>query len=90
MSDAFDDQEFYELMQKYRHSSAPLEAVATFEAVKEFAREMVNKEREACAMLVCPTEEHRKDASWGFLGGEEGVELLDSIASEIRARGSHV
>jgi hypothetical protein len=44
-------------------------------------------EREACAKLVEPDEEHRRDASWGYLGGEEGVELLDGKAKAIRARG---
>ena len=43
-------------------------------------------EREACLKLVEPTEEHRRDASWGFLGGAEGVELLDEIATAIRTR----
>jgi hypothetical protein len=44
------------------------------------------KEREACAKLVDPTEEHRKEAQH-YIGGEEGVELLDSRAADIRARG---
>ena len=43
-------------------------------------------EREACAKLVEPDEEHRRDASWGYLGGTEGVELLDGMAAAIRAR----
>ena len=45
-------------------------------------------EREACAKLVEPDEEHRRDASWGYIGGEEGVELLDGMAAAIRARGN--
>jgi hypothetical protein len=48
----------------------------------------VKEEREACAKLVDPTEEHRQDAAWGYLGGEEGVVLLDLLAEEIRARGN--
>jgi hypothetical protein len=44
-------------------------------------------EREACAKLVEPDEEHRRDASWGYIGGEDGVELLDGKAADIRARG---
>jgi hypothetical protein len=44
-------------------------------------------EREACAKLVEPSEEHRRDASWGYIGGEEGVVMLDDLAAEIRARG---
>jgi hypothetical protein len=43
-------------------------------------------EREACAKLVEPTEEHRKEAQH-YIGGEEGVELLDNHAEAIRARG---
>ena len=44
------------------------------------------KEREACANLVEPTEEHRKEAQH-YIGGEEGVWLLDNCAAAIRARG---
>jgi len=44
-------------------------------------------EREACAKLIEPTEEHRRDASWGFIGGDEGVALLVGAAAAIRARG---
>lgn len=29
--------------------------------------------------IIEPTEEHRRDASWGYLGGNEGVELLDRL-----------
>ena len=47
-------------------------------------------EREACAKLVEPDEEHRRDAAWGYLGGKEGVELLDSCAAAIRARRDEV
>lgn len=46
------------------------------------------EEREACAKVVEPDEDHRRDASWGYLGGKEGVELLDSVAAAIRARGN--
>jgi hypothetical protein len=48
--------------------------------------EAVKAEREACAKLVEPTEEHRKEAQH-YIGGEEGVELLDNRAATIRARG---
>jgi hypothetical protein len=50
--------------------------------------EAVQAEREACAKLVEPDEEHRRDASWGYLGGAEGVELLEAKAAAIRARGN--
>lgn len=46
----------------------------------------VKAEREACAKLIEPSEEHRRDASWGYIGGEEGVEMLDAMAAKIRAR----
>lgn len=46
------------------------------------------EEREACARLVEPSDEHRRDAAWGYLGGEEGVEMLDGIAAAIRERGN--
>ena len=59
-----------------------LEAFANLVAAKAEA-----KEREACAKLIDPTEEHRKDASWGYIGGDEGVEMLDALAAAIRARG---
>ena len=55
--------------------------------VAKFAELVRADEREACAKLVEPSEEHRRDASWGYLGGAEGVELLDNIAEAIRARG---
>jgi hypothetical protein len=50
-------------------------------------REAVLAEREACAKSVEPNAEHRRDASWGYIGGVEGVELLDAAAAAIRARG---
>lgn len=50
--------------------------------------EAIQYEREACAKLVEPDEEHRRDAEWGYLGGREGVLLLDEVAKEIRARGN--
>ena len=52
-----------------------------------FAKLVAEAEREACAKLVEPDEEHRRDASWGYLGGAEGVELLDAKVAAIRARG---
>jgi len=44
-------------------------------------------EREACAKLVEPDEDHRREAQY-YIGGEEGVELLDNRAEAIRARGN--
>ena len=54
--------------------------------IERFAELVRADEREACAKLVEPDEEHRRDASWGYLGGTEGVELLDGMAAAIRAR----
>lgn len=31
-----------------------------------------------------PDEEWRRDASWGYIGGEEGVELLDGAINTIK------
>ena len=39
--------------------------------------------QEICT-LIKPDEEWRKDASWGYLGGEEGVELLDGAVRTIK------
>jgi len=47
----------------------------------------VKAEREACAKLIEPDEEHRRNPSW-YLGDDEGVKLLDSAAAKIRARGN--
>lgn len=52
---------------------------------KLMCEKMVAAEREACAQLVDPTAEHRAEPS-GYLGGHEGVDLLEGIASRIRAR----
>jgi hypothetical protein len=52
-----------------------------------FAKLVAGAEREACAKLVEPTEEHRREALH-YIGGEEGVELLDNRAADIRARGT--
>ena len=60
-----------------------------YEPLWNFATLVAAAEREACAKLVEPNEEHRRDASWGYLGGEEGVELLDATAANIRARANH-
>ena len=53
-----------------------------------FAVLVAAAEREACAKLVEPGKEHRRDARWGYIGGNEGVELLDKCAAAIRARGT--
>jgi len=62
---------------------------ASQEALERFAALIAAYEREACAKLVEPDEEHRRDAIWGYIGGEEGVELLDIKAAAIRARSNH-
>ena len=55
--------------------------------LQSFADLVASAEREACAKVCEPSEEHRREASWGYLGGEEGVKLLDAKAADIRARG---
>jgi len=61
----------------------------TLDAMLERFAELVRAdEREACAKVCEPSEEHRREASWGYLGGEEGVKLLDAKAADIRARGN--
>jgi hypothetical protein len=52
---------------------------------EHFAALVAAAEREACAKLVEPDFEHRGFPS-DYLGGEEGVELLDCIVAKIRAR----
>lgn len=46
-------------------------------------------EREAIAKYIKPTEEHRRDASWGYMGGEEGLAMLDGIAASILSGAHH-
>lgn len=55
--------------------------------LERFANLVAEDERETCAKLIEPDAEHRKDASWGYLGGVEGVELLDNAVEKIRNRG---
>ena len=55
-------------------------------ALERFAALVAAAEREACARVVDPTEHHRRNASI-YLGGNEGVELLEQTAEDIRARG---
>lgn len=54
--------------------------------LERFAALIAAAEREACAKLIEPDEEHRRNPSW-YLGGDEGVELLDGAAAKIRAKG---
>jgi hypothetical protein len=51
-----------------------------------FAKLVAAKEREACAKIVEPKEEHRREFQH-YIGGKHGVEMLDSLAAHIRARG---
>ena len=57
-----------------------------YAAHERFAKLVAEKEREACAKVVEPTEEHRREFQH-YIGGKEGVEMLDSLAAHIRARG---
>ena len=53
--------------------------------LERFAALVAAAEREACAKLVEPNEEHRNNPR-DYLGEKEGVLLLDEVAKEIRAR----
>ena len=48
------------------------------------AHELIGRVVAECIHVIEPSEEHRRDASWGFLGGEEGVELLDGKIDAIK------
>lgn len=37
-----------------------------------------------CCNLIAPDQEHRDNASWCYIGGEEGVELLDGSVRLIK------
>lgn len=37
-----------------------------------------------CCTLIAPSKEHRDDASWGYIGGNEGVELLEGSVRLIK------
>jgi hypothetical protein len=54
--------------------------VCDLKDINKFAELLI---QEICK-LIEPDEEWRKDASWGYIGGEEGVELLDSAISTIK------
>lgn len=51
-----------------------------------FAARVAAAEREACARIVEPSADHRRNPEW-YIGGEEAVELLIELAAAIRARG---
>lgn len=53
---------------------------APSEEIEKFALAIIQE----CIKIVQPTAEHRKDASWGYIAGEEGVELLDAIVEKLR------
>jgi hypothetical protein len=48
--------------------------------IRRFAELIVRE----CISLIEPDKEHREDASWGYIGGEEGVELLDGSVRRIK------
>ena len=54
--------------------------------LERFAALVAAAERQACAELVEPSAEHRREPH-NDLGAEEGLEMLDNIAAAIRARG---
>ena len=54
--------------------------------LERFAALVAKHEREACAKIVEPSADHRRNPEW-YIGGEEAVELLIELAAAIRARG---
>jgi hypothetical protein len=54
--------------------------------LEAFAKLVAAKEREACAKLIEPSEDHRANPN-DYIAEEQGIELLDGIAAKIRARG---
>ncbi len=42
--------------------------------------ELIVKE---CITLIEPSQEHRNNDSWGYVAGEEGVQLIDSLVVKI-------
>jgi hypothetical protein len=48
--------------------------------VQKFAELIVQE----CCTIIAPNQEHRDDASWGYIGGAEGVELLDGSVRLIK------
>ncbi len=71
---------------KLPNPSSVLEAKYTAEQMRDYARKAEAAEREACARLVEPSEDHRRNPN-DYIGGEEVIELLDNQAAAIRARG---
>jgi hypothetical protein len=59
---------------------SPHAGVCDLKDINKFAELLI---QEICK-LIEPDEEWRKDASWGYLGGEEGVHLLDGAISTIK------
>jgi hypothetical protein len=47
--------------------------------IEKFAQLIVAE----CCTIIAPSQEHRGDASYPFMGGEEGVELLDGAVRMI-------
>ena len=60
--------------------------VDSINQLEAFAKLVAAKEREACAKVVEPSADHRENFN-DYLCGEEGIALLDNLASLIRARG---
>ena len=58
----------------------------TVDELERFAALVAAAEREACAKLVEPSADHRENFN-DYLGGEQGIPLLDHLANAIRARG---
>ncbi len=56
------------------------------ESLERFFHMAQVAEREECAKLIEPSADHRENFN-DYLGGEQGIPLLDHLAAVIRARG---
>ncbi len=56
----------------------------TTEQFEDFLHSLVHSVVQECCALIAPSQEHRDDASWGYIGGAEGVELLDGSVRLIK------
>ena len=61
-------------------------AIQGHASTRDAIRWAMNQEREACAKIVEPSADHRANPS-DYIAHEQGIELLECVAEEIRARG---
>lgn len=69
------DRDLGEFMTDYGYSE---------ESITKFAAAIRAATKEEDAKIVEPSAEHRREPNY-YIGGEEGLELLDNAAKDIRA-----